>query len=143
MAMASWWICNSLLGRGEAENVRLETDCVRYIEQALPAIVHKWSYFEWKRRATSELQMSVNLKEVQQRFRDYPTQLGTVRMIGHPIGRVEVDDRGGINETIGYYTSTMRCSKGYADVAMRLCKRAGGWKFQAFSIRSAAVPDED
>lgn len=143
MAAASWVICTGLIGKKEYENVKLEEDCVRYIERALPKILRNWSYAEWKSRASSELLLSVNHKRFQRDFKENRQVFGYLRQIRTPVGRVEVDTRGGVSETIGYYTSPVRFEMGSADIAMRLVKRAGGWKFQQFSVRSDLTPLAD
>ena len=143
MAVASWWICSGLIGKKEAEIVHLETDCVRYIEKALPQIVGVWSYPEWKSRATVELLNSLKQKRVKKDFVSYRRVFGELKRLERPIGRVDVDNTGGVPETYGYYTASAKFATGRANIAMRLVKRAGGWKFQQFRIRSEATAAAD
>ncbi len=143
MAAASWWICTTVIGQKEATLARDETDCVRYIKKALPQIITTWDYEEWNVRASSELQNSVRPKRVKANFANYKRMFGEMLDFETPIGRVETDDRGGIHETVGFYTAFARFENGRANITMRLVKRAGGWKFQQFRVRSDMVPSGD
>lgn len=143
MAVAAWCICTGLIGKGEVENFRLEDDCVRFIRKSLPKILNDWSVSEWKVRATNELKLSVKMKDVEKRFKENRRTFGAIRQIRSTNGHVDVDNSGGVPETVGYYTSTVRFEGGTADVAMRIVKRAGGWKFQQFSVRSDMATRDD
>lgn len=143
MAVSAWIICSGLIGKEEVEQVRLEEGCQRYIEKALPPILESWNFAEWKRRASSELLASSNLKRLAKEFKDYPKLLGEPKRISKPVGRVVVDESGGISETLGLYTVSCRFEMGHADIAVRVVKRKGGWKFQQFMIRSDALPSSD
>lgn len=143
MAMASWWICTGLIGKKDADSARLESDCVRYIEKALPPIVETWDYAQWKARVSSEFFISEKPKRVQKDFKTYRAVLGELRGIERPIGQVDEDHRGGVTEIIGYYSARARFEFGSANIVMRLVKRGGGWKFQQFRVRSDALPSAD
>ena len=139
MAVASWYICTGLIGKREAEGARLETDCVRYVSKAIPAILGHWKFPEWKKRATPELMNSVNLKKEARRFREFRQIFGELRKVGEPMGTVVSDDKAGYLEINGFYTVPLRFQRGNADLSVRLVKRGGGWKFQKFSLRSDSI----
>ena len=143
MAMGAWWICTGLIGTHEVENARLDEDCKRYLSKALPPILNTWSFPEWSRRSTTELKASVNLKKWERDFKDYRRLFGELRRVTKPVGRIAVDDSGGVTETLGLYTVSCRFEKGTADIAMKLVKRQGGWKFQQFLIRSDMIVSDD
>lgn len=143
MAAASLWICTGLIGAKEATTVRNETDCVRWISRALPAILTDWNLEAWESRASTELRNSVRKAQVDKDFKLYRRVLGGLVRMEKPVGRVETDDRGGVQETIGYYTTYARFEHGSSNIAMRLVKRSGGWKFQQFKVRSELIPSRD
>lgn len=143
MAITSWWICTGLIGQQEVENQQLDEDCQRYIEKALPRILRSWNFDEWKLRATAELQASVNMKRLQRDYKGYRTLFGEFRRVSRPVGKIMVDNSGGVPETLGIYSVSCRFEKGNADIAMKLVKRRGGWKFQQFMLRSDMVVTDD
>lgn len=136
MGVAAYYICITMIGPGVVSQVELERGCSDYVRRALPPILSTWSVKEWRARSSSELIASTNLKKLEEQFKLNKRHFGDYRGMDTPTGYVVVDNRGGVNETIGYYSTTARFKIGSAHVNMRLVNRGGGWKFQKFSMRA-------
>ncbi len=139
MAALSWYICSSMIGHREAASYRLEEDCERYVRKAVPAILEKWDFEAWRSRCAGELLETLKMPRERRRFKDYKALFGEFRHAEEPRGSVVSDTSAGIVDISGYYTVPVRFSRGRADVTMKLIKRAGGWKFQRFMLRSDLI----
>lgn len=136
MGVAAYYICIAMIGPDVVNQHELERGCADYIQRALPPIVSTWSTQEWRERASSEMILATNMKKLEAQFKTNHKYFGEYRGMDAPTGYVVVDNRGGVSETIGYYSTIARFKIGSAHVNMRLVNRGGGWKFQRFTVRA-------
>lgn len=142
MGVASYYICLVLIGPEVKDHAKLEAACITYLQRALPPILTTWDIEEWRSRSSSELITSTNVKKLTKQFAVNKKYLGEFRGMDVPTGYVVVDNSGGINETLGFYSTRARFQVGSADISVRMVKRGGGWKFQKFYIRTDVVEPE-
>lgn len=136
MGVAAYYICLNLIGPEIANHEKLEQGCADYVQKALPIIISSWSIDAWRERSSSELIVSTNVKKLTRQFNVYRKFLGEFRGMEVPTGYVIVDNSGGVNETIAFYSTRARYQVGSVDITLRLVKRGGGWKLQKFNVRS-------
>jgi hypothetical protein len=142
MGVASYYICLVLIGPEVKDLAWLESECTSYLQRALPPILTTWDIEQWRSRSSVELITATKVAKLQKQFAANDKYLGEFKGMDKPTGRVVVDNTGGINETIGFYSTRARFDVGSADISLKLVKRGGGWKFQKFYIRTDVLEPE-
>lgn len=142
MGVASYYMCLVLIGPEVKDLARLEAECTSYLQRALPPILTTWDIDEWRSRSSVELITSTKVGKLQKQFAANEKYLGEFKGMDKPTGNVVVDNSGGINETLGFFSTRARFQAGSADISLRLVRRGGGWKFQKFYLRTD-VPEPE
>jgi hypothetical protein len=139
VSIVSWLLCVGLIGRERGSFVKYDEDAKRYLKKALPKVATNWNYNQWRARAASELIISTNHKKLKKDFAHYEQTLGKLKRMEEPYGNITYQDIHGDRIMIGTYTCRLVYQNSTADVAVKLVRRGGGWKFQQFSVRSEMI----
>ncbi|HZH97855.1 MAG TPA: hypothetical protein VEX38_02695 [Fimbriimonadaceae bacterium] len=139
VSIISWLLCVGLIGRERGSFAKYDEDARRYLKKAIPKVAADWNYNQWRVRAASELIISTNQKKVKKDFANYRDSLGKLKRMEEPYGNIDYQDVYGERIMIGTYTCRLIYANSTADVAVKLVRRGGGWKFQGFAVRSEMI----
>jgi hypothetical protein len=140
LAFVSWLICNGLIGSEQLRQDQEEAAARKYVLRAIPYVTDSWDISALEERSAGEMKASSVWQTYPTKFKIYKQKLGPALAYGDIVGSIEFDEVYGSEIIIGIYNQRVRFKRGVGEIAVRIVKREGGWKFQQFSVRSAILP---